>query len=276
MAVTVLAEVGNSWQTSSGGNGQYAMFAMFDPAVDDEADVQSAVVAAMPLTYVGFVLGNIKFDEVSHGLIRAVGNYIRGEKQNTAGTDTSANPSEFSFQIESQQVKIFSSFEEVASGSLAGETSPDNGTLLNVQPDGTIEGIEVPQMTYNFEETHNFASVPDAYKVVLAQLVGTVNDAPFRIGAAGEVMLTGVSGSKSGDDFWKLRYRFQVIPNWVNQDVGPFSGVDSIDKNGWDYIEFFTRDKENTTSKRVEKKITGYKIHRVLRYSDYSLLGLGS
>lgn len=276
MSVTVLEEVGSKWKTSANGTAQYKMFAIFDPTTDDEADVEAAFSGAMPASYVGYSYQDMDIEEISYGYCRAVGNYVRGERQAEAGTNVSATPSEFSFQIESQQVKIYSSLEEVASASLTDETSPDNGLLIGVKPDGTVEGIEIPQMVYSFEETHNFASVPDAYKIVLAQMVGTVNDAAFRIGAEGEVMLTGVSGSKTGDDAWKIRYRFQVIPNWTNMDIGEFSGADAITKRGWDYIEWFTRDKENITTKRIEKKITGYKIHRVFRYADYSLLGIGS
>jgi hypothetical protein len=161
----------------------------------------------------------------------------------------------------------------IGTGTAAGETIPNNGTLIGVQPDGTIEGIDVPQMNYSFSEVHNFRSVTNAQKAVLASLVGTVNfGAAFREAAAGEAMLAGISGSRQSDEFWKLRYRWLVIPNMAGQVIGPFT----ISKMGWDYIEFFTRDTENLTNKVIEKKLTGYKIHRVLRQGNFSLLGLGS
>ena len=272
MAVQVLQEVGSKWKTSKNGNAQYTVFALFDPATDDEADVQLAVQNVMPPGYVGFVLRDIDFTEISHGYVRAVGNYSRGERIDEPGVGNS-EPSEFAFEIDSQQTKIFSSYSVISQGNASGETSPDNGTLIGVKPDGTIDGVDVPQMTYSFSETHHFATMPDSYKITLASLVGTVNfSAPFRIGAAGEVMLAGVSGSQRGDELWKVRYRFQVLPNITSQTIGPVT----VTKAGWDYVEFFTRDRENTTTKKVERVITGYKVHRVMRAGNFALLGIGS
>jgi hypothetical protein len=273
MAVQVFPEIGSSWKTSSTGSAKYECYAQFDPTVDDEADVQAAILASLSGSYVGFNYKDLDIKEIAYGIIKATANYAAGEIHVQPAAGDPSEPSEFSFEIDSNQVKIFSSFSVVTTVNASGETIPDNGTLIGVQPDGTIEGIEVPQMTYSFSEVHNFKTVTNAQKAVLASLVGTVNfGAAFREAAAGEAMLAGISGSRQSDEFWKLRYRWMVIPNMTAQSIGGLT----ITKKGWDYIEFFTRDTENTTNKKVEKKLIGAKIHRVMREGDFSLLGLGS
>jgi hypothetical protein len=272
MAVQTFREIGNSWKTSSSGSAVFEMYALYDPATDDEADIEAAFLAELPATYAGFGYRDLSIKELAYGLAKGTANYA-GETSDEPDSGSPSEPSEFSFEIDSNQVKVFSSFSVIGSAAVSGETIPDNGTLIGVQPDGTVDGIEVPQMTYSFSEVHHFKTVTNANKAALASLVGTVNfGAAFREAAAGEAMLAGVSGSKQGDEFWKIRYRWMVIPNMTGVTIGPVT----ITKKGWDYIEWFTRDTENTTNKKVEKKIIGYKIHRVLREGNFALLGLGS
>ena len=59
-------------------------------------------------------------------------------------------------------------------------------------------------------ETHSFARdvITQAYKSNLFQLIGTVNNAPFKGFAVGEVLLLGALGHQDGVDNDKITFTF--------------------------------------------------------------------
>lgn len=264
------------WQYGRDPNGKLKYLVFWDPATEDEADIESAIIAAAPSGYRGLKPNKVAFSDRGFGVCQAIVDYGPYPFPDPDAT-RSASTAEFGFEITTQQVKVMASLAVISSGTASGKTIPDNGNLIGVDPkDGKPEGLEVPQMTYSFSEVHHFRNsyVSTSFKVLLAGLVGTVNyGAGFRGFAAGEVLSTGVSGAKVGDDDWKLRFQWAVLPNVVGLTVGSIS---SINKAGWDYLEWFYDEKENTTSKRLERELTGYRVHRVLRTGDYSGFGIGS
>ena len=274
MAIALTKHNGASWEIGKDGSAKLGMYVFFDPLTEDEQDIEDAANAALPSVYVGYILRKMNFKEHGYGMVEAVGDYTGQLTSEEAGEDPgeSPPPPDFAFEIASTQVKVFSSYAVIDSGEAEDETIPDNGTLIGVK-DGKVEGVEVPQMTYNFSETHHFGVVTTAYKILLASLVGTVNFGSGFLGfAAGEVMLTGVSGSQTANGLWSLRFQFSVLPNATDLAVGDFE----ITKAGWDYIEWFTKDSDNVTNKTLEKTLIGWRVHRVLREGNFLLLGIGS
>jgi hypothetical protein len=252
---------------------KYLVF--WDPITENEAHIEAAIVAAAPSSYAGCRAMKGTFSDRGYGVVQAIVDYGPYPYEDPdVHTESTA---EFSFEITVQQVKVLASLTVMSSGVVSGKTIPQNGNLIGVDPkDGKAEGIEVPQATYSFSEVHHFrnAYITTAYKVALAGLVGTCNfGAGFRGFAAGEVLCTGVSGSKQAEDDWKIRFGWSVLPNVVNATVGPLTG---ISKAGWDYLEWFYDEKENTTNKRIDRELTGYRVHRVLRTGVFSGFGIGS
>ncbi len=264
---------GTSWGIGRDQKAQLVYLVSYNPATEGITEIESAILAAAPAEFgVGnpHVLSHIALTEETGTTVKAICSYDSARpKEDTSGA---AEP-EFSFEIASQQVRIAASLSVVSSGTASGKTIPDNGNLIGVKPDGTVEGIEVPQMTYSFSEVHHFAMVDTTYKNTLAGLVGTVNNGNFRGFAAGEVLSTGVSGSKRGKELWQVRFQWAVIKNTSGLTVGPISG---INKDGWDYIEWFTQEKVNTTNKKIERELCGYRVHRVLRRTSYASFGIGT
>jgi hypothetical protein len=275
-AVAQLAIDGEDWNQGNDAEASLRYRVFYDPAVDNESDVEAAVGAVAPDVYRGLVASRVHYRVETWGLIEARVKYGKRPKPNPDGPRNDST-GEFAFEIATQQVRVIASLAVISAGNASGKTIPDNGNLIGVDPkDGKPEGIDVPQATYSFSEVHHFrnADVTTGYKVALAGLVGTVNyGAGFRGFAAGEVLCTGVSGSKTGDDDWKLRFAWTVLPNVASLTVGSITG---INKAGWDYLEWFYEEKENTTNKRIERELTGYRVHRVLRTGDYSAFDIGS
>jgi hypothetical protein len=115
--------------------------------------------------------------------------------------------------------------------------------------------------------------VSGVYKATLKALAGKVNfGAAFRDHEAGEVLFNGVTGGQVANGLWALQFRFSVIENVTGLSIAGLT----INKKGWDVIEWYTSDANNTTDKKVERVIDGYRVHRVLTQGDFSQLGIGS
>lgn len=253
-------------------NAKLTTYVHYDPDTEDEDDWLAAVLATTPATYRGQAFSFVTFTEHAYDVVKAVVSY---SSQRPAPDTSGAAEPEFSFEISSRQVKIFASLAVVSSGNASGKTAPNHGNLIGVKPDGTIEGTDVPQMEYSFSETHHFnaAAVTNSYKIALAGLVGKVNNGSFRGFAAGEVLCTGVSGSRRGNDLWQIRFQWAVLPNEASLTIGPLSG---IVKAGWDFLELFHSEKTNATTKKIERELIGYKVHRVLKFANYAGFGIGT
>jgi hypothetical protein len=273
MATAKLAIDAESWKVGLDSSARLRLLVFYDPLTEDAADIEAAAEAMLPTIWGVYILRSFELNFQSYGIYECVGNYTRAQA-NDPEDPTEGEPPEFSFEITSQQVKVLASLAVVSTGTASGKTIPDNGVLIGVQPDGTIEGVEVPQMVYTFSESWYFAAVTSAYRNTLAALVGTVNfGATFRGFAAGEVLSTGIMGAKQGADLWKLSFQFACIPNIVGGSVG---GITGINKAGWDYIEWFSDEKVNATTKRIERELLGYKVHRVLRTGNFAAFGIGT
>jgi hypothetical protein len=275
MAVAERLWDAETWSNGKDQEAQVRFLVFYDPATEDEDDIETAVDAVADSLYRGCRASKASYAIRGIGVVEATVKYAAFPKPDY--TTQTASTAEFAFEISVQQVKVLASLAVISEGAVSGKTIPQNGNLIGVDPkDGKAEGIEVPQAVYTFSEVHHFRNsvVTTAYKVALAGLVGSVNYAAgFRGFAAGEVLATGVSGSKTGDDAWKLRFQWAVLPNVASLTVGSITG---INKAGWDYLEWFYEEKENATNKRIDRELTGYRVHRVLRSGDYSNFLIGS
>jgi len=165
-----------------------------------------------------------------------------------------------------------------ASGS--GEADPHDGAI-NVRKDGNgelvIDGVDIGGAGggFTWSETHwlPYASFTPAYVFGLyAMVVSTpVNSTAWRVWSAGEVRLLTISGSASGEDQVELNFNFAANPNLTGLTKGTITG---IDKKGWDYMWMECDTGEDTTAKRLAKKITAVHVEQVYGYGDFTSLGL--
>ena len=135
-----------------------------------------------------------------------------------------------------------------------------------------VNGVDIGIGAYDFTEQHIMTTAQcDAdYRVVLATLTYTVNNATFRGFAAGEVLFKGAVGQQIVDDGikkWQLNFRFAVSPNRSNFYVG---GILVPMKYGWDYL--WTLYADTVDGNRVVKVPAHVYVERLYTFSNFSLL----
>jgi len=181
--------------------------------------------------------------------------------------------SSFAFDTSGGTQHITQSLETIASYAPPGKTAPDFEGAIGVTHDN-VEGVDITVPIYNFSETHYLADdfVTMAYRAILFNLTGKVNNASFKGLAAGECLFLGASGSKRGADNWEITYRFAGSPNRSGLVVG---SITDISKKGWEYMWVRYADSEDTVAKAIVKKPVAVYIERVYEEGDFSQLGIG-
>lgn len=155
---------------------------------------------------------------------------------------------------------------------------------INVQPDGTVEGVDILSPILTISERHSLTEgqFSPSYRRMLGQSIGKVNSATFREWEAGEVLFVGANVGKTNRR-WIVNYSFQVRRNRTGDDaipvelVRPGTGsryVVNIDKLGWQYI--WT---QNGTVKDGENLARGsftVRVATVYPTMDFAVFGIGT
>jgi hypothetical protein len=179
----------------------------------------------------------------------------------------------FSFDTGGGSQHITQSIATVNRYAPPGKTAPDFKGAINVT-DNSVDGVDIVVPVYNWSDTYYKASVEvtDAYKNILFNLTGTVNNAGWHGYNAGEVMFLGASGSKRGYfSDWEIAYRFAASPNKTGITIGDITG---IAKKGWEYLWVRYGDAEDTIAKALIKKPIAVYIEQVCEYGNFGLLGI--
>lgn len=230
---------------------------------ENEEDVRTLLVATAPAVYLGRELDSIDAEPLGGGVWKGHARYVRFE-----------DDSEFTFDTSGGTTKVTQSLATVNRYAPGGETAPDFQGAIGVSED-RVEGVDITTPTYSFTETHKFpdASVNLAYKLVIFNLTGKTNNAPFKGFATGEVLFMGASGSKRGDEKWGITYRFASSPNLTGQTVGTITG---IAKAGWDYLWVRYADFADTFAFALVKRPISANVERVYESGDFSTLNIGT
>ncbi len=163
--------------------------------------------------------------------------------------------------------------------------APDEGGAINVDTEHNIHGVDVLAPSLSFSETHymTYKKFKITYIRDLNALQGKVNNKQFRGFEAGEVRFDGFTASRRGtkrDDLYEITFNFSVIPNQPSQTI---NGLDIPAKDGWDYIWFRTKKKENVDyapegssggqgTGVVTSEIEGAYIERIYQRGDFGKL----
>jgi hypothetical protein len=207
----------------------------------DEGDAISQALAVAPGSVDDFTLANVQAEEIEDEKYRVDVIYGKGDVPQPQGAEPETGGSSFHFEVSVQPVRIYlppkggeirvyrdaAIFESnVPAVKVIGDTC---------DPEEPAEGAEIYEPHQEFSETHYVAaaSVTEAYKVQLGELVGKLNDATFRARAAKTVLAMGVSGSlRSIYEDWEITYRFAFKPHQTALTVGSVT----YDKKGWQHV----------------------------------------
>ena len=235
----------------------------------DEAEVQSLLEATAPPVY-----GGLELDSLSAEPLQVDSATGQGLWRGSARYQTPESGDEYTFDTGGGTVKLTQSLETIQSYAPAGFTAPDFQGAIGVSED-RIEGVNVTSPQFVFSETHQFpdAFVSAAYKLILFDLTGTVNDSAFKGLAAGECLFQGASGSKRGDENWVITYKFIGAPNVVDQVIGDIEG---IAKKGWEYLWVRYAEFEDATARSLVKRPIACYVEAVYPTADFSSLGIGT
>jgi hypothetical protein len=179
------------------------------------------------------------------------------------------------------------------------DTAPNQFGAIGVDGN-SVQGVDIVTPALQWTENYDVpaAYISTDYIKSLANLTGTVNNAPFRGFPAGEVLFTGASGSQEwdeekGDGPWSLSYKFVQSPNAglntaanVTGPIGPTGPTDTlpaltigsvtgIEKRGHEYLWVRYEDAVNNISNALVKRPRYVYVNPVYREEDFSGLGIG-
>jgi hypothetical protein len=229
---------------------------------DDESEVETLITGYAPAVYLYRIIDSISAEPLGDGVWKGYARYVRYQ------TDD-----EYTFDTAGGTQKITQSITTIASYAPSGLTAPDFEGAIGVTED-RVEGVDVPVPTFQFTETHRFATsaVTQNYKIALAGLTGKYNNAAFRGFAAGEVMFMGAAGSQRGDDDWAITFRFSCSPNATGVSVGAITGIAKL---GWHYLWVRYADFADATAKALVKRPVAAYVEQVSYPGDFTGLGIG-
>lgn len=229
---------------------------------EDEEEVEALLVATAPAVYLGRVLESLDAEPQGGGVWKGHARYVQFE-----------DGSEYTFDTGGGTAKITQSLTTIASYAPPGFTAPDFQGAIGVTED-RVEGVDISSPVFTFSETHEFddSTVTGAYKIVLFNLTGRVNNASFKGFAAGECQFLGASGSKRPNALWSITFRFSASPNITGMTIGDITGIDKL---GWDYLWIRYADYEDASAFALVKRPVAVYVERVLYEGDFTNLLIG-
>lgn len=156
---------------------------------------------------------------------------------------------------------------------------------VNVDDRG-VNGVDIVVPQFTWTESYDVPSkfVTDAYVRSVHLLTGSVNAAPFRGFAKGEVLFMGMTGSQEwdaqrGDGPWSLTYKFVASPN-RGPDLGglPAEAIGNIttyNKYGHDFLWVRYASVDDNTNNLVLRQPLAVYVNKVYPDGDFSKIGIG-
>lgn len=179
---------------------------------------------------------------------------------------------DFSFNISTIPVSV-----KLPQGTIevfkAGETADFVPQLLNDVGDGEEpDGVDIYEPSYEESKTIIVptSSLTPAYRTKLKQSVGKTNLGTFQGWAEGEVLMTGISGTRRGASDSELNFRWQVRENEDNLTI---AGIQGISKKGWDYL-WPRAETRSTANAPMVKTITHICVARIFKQRTFNDLGI--
>ena len=170
------------------------------------------------------------------------------------------------------------------SRSTVGRYGPKATALLNgaIGFDGhNVQGCDITVPVFNFTELHWFTPdvVTQAFKLTLFNATGSYNLDSFRGFDPGSVLFLGASGdetvsnSNTANNQWQVTFRFAVMPNRTNFQVG---NITVASKLGWQYMWVQYDDAADTANQQIIKTPVAVYIEEVYPSTLFAQLGIGT
>ncbi|HEY4258589.1 MAG TPA: hypothetical protein VGM98_00455 [Schlesneria sp.] len=183
------------------------------------------------------------------------------------------NDPTYTFDLTVEKTRVMQSLQTVGRYGIRATT--DYKRNINVQDDGTVEGVDLNFGVFSWTETHYLANstVDRAFFFLLFNLVARMNISPFRDFQRGEVLFLGCNGSKryTADD-WEMQFKFIASPNAANLKVGP--DITVTEKLGHDYLWCTYETSVDTSSKAITRIPKNVFIERVYEFADLNSMRL--
>lgn len=239
----------------------------------DEAAARTAALADIPTTFNSLPRQSISgLEQINDSTWKVVARY--GVKTPSGGGDPATLTNTYTFEIGGGTQNVKEGRAVTVKYAASGTAAASQGINFDGQ---NVNGVDIVTTQYQWSETYWFApSVVDtAYKTDISGVVGCVNNAPFRGMAAGEVLFLGASGSKQGNDWWQITFKFAREPNMTGLVVGDITG---IAKTGWQYMWVRYEDDVAGTgaNKSLVKKAKAVYVETVYGSSDFAALDIES
>lgn len=211
-----------------------AMRLYYVTGASDAPDAKSAVESAAPATVDSgrLELDGVEVDEIpgKSSTFEAVAIY-RSEQDKDA---EDGDDPKFRFSSAGRPYRRYAFLSAPTDYPTGAGNSPDHKWSINARPDGTVEGVDINEPTFAWEETHYFATadVSEAYLGKLYALSWHTNDATFKIRegatatyAIGEVLFKYADGGQMGNGDWEITFHFEAAPNTTTLEVGDLTDI---------------------------------------------------
>jgi len=229
----------------------------------------SLIDALAPVIWNGLIKQNVTVRELGKNVWEGEVPYGILERAEEGSID-------WNFKIGTSSLHITHALAHVKSYDKDGAiTDPDrlHQGAIGVRNDGngqSVEGCDVLMPVFSWSETHFFPYATVATHSWISTheaLVATCNQASWRIWAAGELLLAGVSGNKRGQQPVAVTYDFLSSRTVTGLDVGEISG---IGKKGHEYLWVEYAPEEDTTSKRLTQRPIAVHVEQVYQEADWA------
>ncbi len=226
-----------------------------------ESQALAALIAGVPSTVSGLSLAtsDCEVDEIAKNIFVGTASY---SSPSGSGENQEVGDFTITFDISGQQQRMMKSLSTVNSYEHPLEPERNFSQAIGVNSDGTIEGCDIliPTFTFTLHYTVDPADITESYVATLARTVGKVNSDAYKGFAAGELLLTRVSGQRRDLEAWDLTFGFSVSENKTGLEVFPITG---IAKDGWDYLWVYYTTVENQGTHVLEKRAANVYVERV-------------
>lgn len=239
-----------------------------------DRDARANVELAAPPTYDELLRQTIKLDPIAPGLWKATVHYGPKDDQDSI-EPPELNDVEFTLNLtagNNLRVTVSKRTEKYPP-----DEAPNREGSINVDKDGHPQGVDVPQGSTTYSETHYLpaARITKQFVADVDSVKFHTNDAPFRIWEKGEVLFTGASFGTTKKSMATATFEFEISKNANDLNIGPISGVK---KGGHEYLEVTFEDEEvdeGGTKYLIARPKFVY-VHKLFDEEDFAKLGIGT
>lgn len=183
----------------------------------------------------------------------------------------------FSYEIGGKPPKLYRSLETVSSHGIDGDPATDYKGSLNVQPDGKVEGLEIPDPPSVF--TMDFKSDSVSWKMIrrLEGMVWHTNADEWYTHDADECVFLGGNIKTDNQGRCDVSFRFGVDQETVIEADSVRTGLPDadVDRPGWHYAWVAFRSEFDATTKRTAERPFELFVERILPSTNFADLGVG-